>query len=276
MTAGGVSSRRRWAVIPGVSTGVGAAVARAVARDPGLDVFGVHRGHYMDDAHALEADLRGLGRAAVLHVADAGTHEGVVRCCEELGKSAPAGSVVLFVHSLSGASIGHFLKDREDAFTPRQVEKTFNYLAHSFVYWAQELHARGLLAPRARLLGLTNALHDGTLHNLGLVAAAKEALQSYVRYLAVELGRHGHRVNLLKFGTVVTPALKTVMGPKALARMDEVHREMIPAGRMGTVEEVARLVSLLTSDEMEWFNGATIDYTGGMSLRWFDMILEPD
>lgn len=266
----------RWAVIPGVSTGVGAAIARAVARDPGFNVFGVHRGHYMDDARALEQDVRGLGREAVLYVADAGTHEGTVSCCEELRKVAPPRSVALFVHSLSGASIGHFLKDREDAFTPRKVEKTFNYLAHSFVYWAQELHARDLLAPQSRLLGLSNSLHDGLLHNLGLVAASKEALQSYVRYLAVELGRHGHRVNLLKFGTVVTPALKTVMGPKALARMEEVHREMIPAGRMGTVEEVARVVSLLTRDEMEWFNGATIDYTGGMSLRWFDMVLQPD
>ena len=47
----GVKPRRaRWAVILGASTGSGAAIARAVARDPGLHVFGVHRGHFPDEA----------------------------------------------------------------------------------------------------------------------------------------------------------------------------------------------------------------------------------
>jgi len=270
------ADNERWALVLGVSTGTGAAISRSLARDPGLNIFGIHRGHYMDDARALESDLRESGRKAHLLVADAGTPEGVQSCGAAIREIVPARSIAMMVHSLSGASIGHFLRDRDDAFTPRNIDKTFNYLAHSFVYWSQYLHEHDMLAPSARILGLTNALHDGLLHNLGLVAAAKEALQSYVRYLAVELGRHGHRVNLLKFGTVVTPALRTVMGPKALERLEAVHREMVPAGRIGNLEEVARMVSILARDEAEWFNGATIDYTGGMTLRWFDMVLQPD
>src|SRR5262249_963552 len=113
-------------------------------------------------------------------------------------------------------------------------------------------------------------------HNCGVIAAAKAALQAYVRYLAIELGAFGHRVNLLKFGTVVTPALRTVLGPGALARMESVHRDMIPAGRMCTLEEVAGIVSVLAREESRWFNGATIDYTGGMTLRLFDIVLNPD
>ena len=45
---------------------------------------------------------------------------------------------------------------------------------------------------------------------------------------------------------------------------------------MCTVDEVGRMISLLLRDETFWFNGATIDYTGGMTLRLFDMILQPD
>lgn len=270
------STDDRWAVVLGTSTGVGAGIARALARDPGYHVFGVHRGHYPADAAALEDDVRALGREAHLLVADAGTADGTMRCAEALRERVGPGRVAFFVHSISGASLGHFLPTRGDAFHPKQFEKTFNYLAHSFAYWAQALHRLDLLAPGARLLGLTNALHDQILHNTGLVAAAKEALQAYVRYLALELGRLGHRVNLLKFGTVVTPALEVVLGPGAIARMAEVHREMIPAGRMCTVEEVARVVSVLARDEMEWFNGATIDITGGMTQRLFDIVLQPD
>ena len=267
----------RWAVILGASTGTGAAVARAVIRDPGLHVFAVHRGHYPDDAAALATELGDSGRTVVMHVGDAGHPEGIAVCADALARAAGPRKVSLLVHSISGASIGHFLSTRGDAFHPKQFEKTFNYLAHSFAYWAQTLHERDLLAPQARLLGLSNALHgENLLHNTGLIAAAKAALQTYVKYLAVELGRHGHRVNLLQFATVLTPALRTVLGPKAIARLEEVHAEMIPAGRMCTLEEVARFVSLLTREETAWFNGATIDFLGGMTLRLFDMVLQPD
>jgi 3-oxoacyl-[acyl-carrier protein] reductase len=266
----------RWALVLGASTGTGAAVARAVARDPGLNVFGIHRGHYPDEARALEEGVRAAGRAVVLHVGDAGHVDGIRECTAALRQRVGPGRVGLVVHAISGASLGHFLSGRGDAFHPKQFEETFNYLAHSFAYWAQTLHEEGLLAPQASLLGLTNALHDQVLHNCGLVAAAKAALQTYVRYLAIELGAFGHRVNLLKFGTVVTPALRTVLGPGALERMEAVHREMIPAGRMCTLDEVAGIVSVLAREESRWFNGATIDYTGGMTLRLFDIVLQPD
>jgi NAD(P)-dependent dehydrogenase (short-subunit alcohol dehydrogenase family) len=267
---------RRWALILGASAGTGAAVARALARDPGLDVLGIHRGHYSDEARALEEDVRAAGRRVVLHVADAGTPEGVPACADEVRERLGPRAVGVVVHALSGASLGHFLSTRGDSFHPKQFEKTFNYLAHSFAYWGQALHERDLLAPGALLLGLTNALHDQVLHNCGLVAAAKAALQMYVRYLSIELGRLGHRVNLLQFGTVVTPALRRVLGPGALARMEAVHAEMIPAGRMCTLDEVGRIVSVLARDESAWFNGATLDYTGGMTQRLFDIVLQPD
>lgn len=269
-------SIHRWALILGVSTGTGAAVARALARDPGLDVIGFHRGHYPDDARALEDAVRAAGREVSLHVADAGTVDGVRDCAAVVRERVGSERIAVVVHAMSGASLGHFLSVRGDPFHPKQVEKTFNYLAHSFAYWAQALHEQHLLAPGALLLGLTNALHDQVLHNCGVIAAAKAALQTYVRYLSVELGRFGHRVNLLKFGTVVTPALRTVLGPGALARMEAVHAEMIPAGRMCTLEEVAGIVSVLARDESAWFNGATIDYTGGMTQRLFDIVLGPD
>lgn len=268
-------ARGRWAVVLGVSSGTGAAIAAAVADDPGLNVFGVHRGHYPDGARALEAKVRATGREVVLHVADAGDAEGARACAAVLREVAGQRSVALFAHSIAGASLGHFLPTRGDAFTARQVEKTFNYLAHSFAYWARALYDLDLLAPGARLLGLTNVLHESLLHNTGLVAAAKAALEMYVRHLAMELGPLGHRVNLLKFPSVATPALAAVLGPEAMGHLAAAHREMIPAGRMCTLEEVARFVSVLTRDDTAWFNGATIDFTGGMTLRLLDLILKP-
>ena len=56
-------------------------------------------------------------------------------------------------------------------------------------------------------------------------------------------------------------------------RLEAVHRALIPAGRMCTVEEVARFVGVLSGDDVDWFNGATIDFTGGLNLGLFERVL---
>jgi NAD(P)-dependent dehydrogenase (short-subunit alcohol dehydrogenase family) len=269
----GLETTARWAVILGVSGGTGAAVARAVARDPGLHVFGAHRGRHPAEAAAVARDIEAAGQRGVLWLGDAGTAEGAALGAQALFQEAGPRSVRLFVHSIASASLGRLVAPVAGRLVPRQVEKTFDAMAHSFVYWAQELYARDMLAPSARLLGLTNPLDDTLLYNCGLVAASKAALEGYVRHLAFELGPHGYRVNLLKFPTVVTPAVRKVYAPEVMARLEDAHRRMIPAGRMCTVEEVASFVSLLAGDRAEWFNGATIDFTGGMTQSLLDLVL---
>jgi NAD(P)-dependent dehydrogenase (short-subunit alcohol dehydrogenase family) len=262
-----------WAVVLGASAGTGAAVARAVSRDPGLDVFGVHRGRHPEEARALEAEIQAHGRRVVMLVADAGSAEAAANGAEALLAAAGPRSVRLFVHSLASASLGRLAAGGDKRLSLRQIQKTFDVMAHSFVYWTQELLARDLLAPSARLLGLGNTLAESLILNCGLIAAAKAALEAYVRSLALELGPEGHRVNLLKFPTVNTHAVRKVYGEEAMAHVERVHRQMIPAGRMCTVEEVARVVAFLASDAGEWFNGATIDYTGGMTIGLADILL---
>src|SRR5262249_10596631 len=153
-------------------------------RDPGLDVFAVHRGRHPDAAALLEQDIRALGRRAEIKVLDAGTAEGATQGASLLLEAAGPGSVKLLVHSITGASLGLFMAQGEARLGARQIHKTFDALAHSFVFWAQELHARGLLAPGARLLGLTNPLGSSLIKKCGLIASAKAALQTYVRCLA--------------------------------------------------------------------------------------------
>ncbi|MFP2912071.1 SDR family oxidoreductase [Pyxidicoccus sp. 3LFB2] len=265
----------QWAVVLGASSGTGAAIAQAVARRPGLDVFGVHRGRYADSAAQVEHAVQEAGRRAVMSQADASTPEAAEAGVEALRQVAGRRSVKLFVHSIAGASVGQFLSEGEDRLHARRIRRTFDTMAHSFVYWAQALVAADMLAPEARLLGLQNPLDDTHLSNTGLISASKAALEMYVRHLAVELGPLGHRVNLLKFGTVMTPALKHVYSPEALAKLETQHSRMNPAGRMCTVEEVARFVTVLTGEDAAWFNGATIDFTGGMTLKLIDLVLNP-
>jgi NAD(P)-dependent dehydrogenase (short-subunit alcohol dehydrogenase family) len=265
-----------WAVILGASTGTGAAIARTISDRPGLDVFGVHRGRHPDDAASVVRDVTSKGRRCVLHEAEAGTAEAASKGADALLAAAGPRSVKLFVHSLANASLGRFASGDDEQLAPHQFQKTFDSMAHSFVYWVQALLARDLLAPEAQLLGLSNPLVDSMVRNGGLITATKAALEVYVRHLAWELGPRGHRVNLLKFGGVLTTASETTFSGEAGVALREVLPRVIPAGRMVTLDEVARFVAVLAGDDARWFNGATIDFTGAQTQSLFDALLHPE
>jgi NAD(P)-dependent dehydrogenase (short-subunit alcohol dehydrogenase family) len=265
-------ARGRWAVVLGVSEGTGAAVARAVARDPGLDVFGVHRGRHPESADAVARDVVAAGRRASMRVAEAGTAESARLGAEALLEIAGPRQVRLFVHSIANASVGPLVVG-DKSLEPYQLEKTFNSMAHSFVYWARELYARDLLAPSARLIGLTNPVVGSLVPGLGAIAAGKAALEIYIRQLAIELGPLGHRVNLVNFGLVDTCAGRVGFPDEAWDQVAARAGRVTPAGRLCTVEEVGRLVSVLTGDAAEWFNGATLDFTGGMTQSLLGVVL---
>ncbi len=263
----------RWAVVLGASAGTGAAIARAVAERPGLHVMGLHRGHHPESAASVGVAVRATGRRWEDHTGDAASPEAAEAGARRVVELAGPRSVGLFVHSLASASLGDLAAPGSQRLTVRQIHKTFDVMAHSFLYWARALIDADALAPGARLLALSNPLDVSLIRQCGLIATTKLTLEGYVRALALELGPLGHRVNMLRFPTVITPAVRAVYGEAELDRIVAVHERMIPAGRMCTVDEVARFVSLLAEPETEWFNGASIDFTGGMTLGMADVLL---
>jgi NAD(P)-dependent dehydrogenase (short-subunit alcohol dehydrogenase family) len=270
-----VSPEDRWCVVLGASIGSGAAIARALARDPGLHLFGVHRGRHPDEAAAVEAAVRAEGRQVHWHIADAGSAEAAGRGAEAFAAAAGAGRVQVFVHSVANASVGRFTSAAGDPFQPWQFTKTFESMAHSFVHWIEALLSRGLLAPGARLIGLSNPLVHTPLDGCGLIAATKAALEVYVRYLAVELGPLGYRVNLLTYGAAETKALHVVLDRKDRATaVREALRHSTPAKRLVTLEQVGAFVSVLAGEAGAWFNGANIDMTGGEALGHYNALVE--
>ena len=259
-------SGSRWVVVLGVSVGTGAAVARALARDPGLNVFGVHRGNHVEEAEGVRADVEAAGRRCHLHTGEAGTAEAAASAADEVARVCGAGGVKMLLHSIANASVGRFTGPTR--FEAWQYAKTFDSMAHSFVYWTHELVSRELLAPEARILGLTNPLTGTPLTGCGMIAAAKSALETYARYLAIELGPLGHRVNVLNFGAAETTAARVALD--GLDPLKPIIEAATPAGRLVTLEEVARFVSVLAGDVGAWFNGAVIDFTGGEPFGYYD------
>jgi enoyl-[acyl-carrier protein] reductase III len=101
------------------------------------------------------------------------------------------------------------------------------------------------------------------LENYVLVGTSKAALESLVRYLAVELAPRGVRVNAVSAGVVETGALEHFPNKEKMLREG---LERTPAGRLVAPEDVADAVAFLASPDAEMVRGQTLVVDGGFSL----------
>ncbi len=147
----------------------------------------------------------------------------------------------------------HFL-DEED------FERTIYNMGTSLLGWVQDLFGRGLFAADARIFGLTSEGNSVAWKGYAAVSAAKMALESLARSIAVEYAPHGLRCNVLQAGITETPALAAIPGSDHLKAQARLRN---PLGRLTTPEDVANVVYLLARDEAAWVNGALIRVDGG-------------
>ena len=126
------------------------------------------------------------------------------------------------------------------------MARTIYSMGTSMLTWVQRLHAAGLFAADARVIGLTSEGNAVAWRGYAAVAAAKSALESVSRAIAVEFAPYGIRSNIVQPGVTDTPALRVIPGS---ARMKAGAQLRNPFGRLTTPEDVANVVYLLSLDE---------------------------
>ena len=253
-----------WALILGASSGFGGATAVEMARS-GMDVFGVHldRAQTLPLAHEVVASIESLGRLAVFFNVNAADDEKraqvIARIRETAGPDAP---VRLLLHSLAFGTLRPYVaqEDPKQALSRAQLEMTLDVMAHSLVYWTQDLVHAGLMGRGATVWAMTSAGDVRVIPTYGAVSAAKACLDSHIRQLAVELAPAGIRVNAIRAGVTDTPALRKI----------PVHEQLIeqatrrnPSGRMTTPPDVACAIAVLAQPGAAWMTGNVINVVGG-------------
>ena len=139
--------------------------------------------------------------------------------------------------------------------------------------WTLAANARALLSlaracapdmkPGSAIVGVSSLGSTRVLENYVLVGTSKAALESVVRYLAVELAARDIRVNAVSAGVIETEALDHFPNRE---QMLQAARERTPAGRMVEAEDVAAAVTYLCSPDAEMIRGHTLVVDGGYSL----------
>jgi NAD(P)-dependent dehydrogenase (short-subunit alcohol dehydrogenase family) len=151
-----------------------------------------------------------------------------------------------------------------DAFIEEEdLARTIHSMGTSLLGWTQRLRERGMFADDARVFGLTSEGNTVAWKGYAAVAAAKVALESVSRSIAVEMAHFGIRSNIIQAGVTDTPALRMIPGSGHL-KAQAVTRN--PFGRLTTPEDVANVIYLLSQPEAAWINGEIIRVDGGEAI----------
>ena len=257
----------QWALILGASSGFGAAAARELSQN-GYNILGVHldRQATMPAVQRLIKDIEATGHHAVFYNENAADEHKRAKILDDFVERYHReghAEVKVLMHSLAFGTLRPLVgRSDSEMIKKTQLEMTLDVMANSLVYWTQDTVRRELLGRGSRIFAMTS---DGANLNLpfyGAVSAAKAALESYIRQLAIELGPRGITCNALLAGVTETPALSKIPGAKNMLYAAKAKN---PFARATNPEDVAHAIIALLQPGTEFINGNTIGVDGGES-----------
>jgi 3-oxoacyl-[acyl-carrier protein] reductase len=242
---------RRVALIPGGARGIGRAVAQALAAR-GWDVAVCYRKSEQDANIAVKA-IESAGGAGLALRADVSSSE----ACAELFDQVLAwrGQIDALIHCA-----GPFHRTDILAETPEGWRAMFANNLDSLFYLSR-LVAPGMMERQwGRIIGFAMANADRPMAQTQITAhyLAKIAVLALVRSLAKALAPHRITANTISPGFIDSGSIE--LGELALMA------KSIPAGTVGTVDDVVGAVLFLLADEAGYVNGANIHVSGGWGI----------
>jgi NAD(P)-dependent dehydrogenase (short-subunit alcohol dehydrogenase family) len=262
-----MASEKR-ALILGVSSGFGGATAIRLAK-AGYGVFGVHldRRATMDAVEAVKAAIEAEGQTAVFFNTNAAAEdkrgEVIAEIKKTLGDSMPDPPIKVFLHSLAFGTLKPYVGAPGETITKKHMDMTMDVMAHSLVYWVQDLFHGGLLGKGSCIFAMTSSGGERVFSHYGAVSAAKASLESHIRQFAMELAPHGISANSIRAGVTDTPALRRIPGHE---RLIDQATQRNPGGRLTTPEDVGEIIVALASAETAWLTGNIVGVDGGENV----------
>lgn len=245
----------RCALVTGASRGIGAAIALGVARS-GADVALVARSRPELDLVAQE--IRQMGRRAVVVTCDVTRRDEIERACEEALRGLRR--IDVLVNNAGGPVFqAHVLEVRDDGW-----QKILDLNLLSVLRFSQLVGATMVERGAGSIINVASHAH-GVVPVWAGYLAAKAAVLSFTRSLAVDWGGHGVRVNAICPGAVDTAVNRHLVGNVGLA---DVPAELIPLNRWARPEDLVGTAIWLASDASSYVTGAVIDVGGGMFLSF--------
>jgi 3-oxoacyl-[acyl-carrier protein] reductase len=237
------------ALVTGASGGIGGAIAKMLhAQGAEVVISGTRK-------EALEILASELGERVHVLAADLGDAESVANLASEAEKMADGG-VDILINNAGITRDGLLLRMKDEDW-----EQVIAVNLGSGFRLARAL-LRGMMKRRwGRIVGISSIV--GATGNPGQAnyAASKAGMVGFSKALAAEVANRGITVNVVAPGFIQTP-MTDVLG-------DDQREKLlagIPAGRLGSPEDIAAAVSYLSSQEAAYVTGTTVHVNGGMAM----------
>lgn len=242
------SLTNKTALVTGASGGIGAAIAKALAAAGARVAIS---GTNMDKLNALKAEL---GGNAVIVAADLSDPEAVAALVDNAEKELGQLDILVNNAGLTRDTLAIRMKDEDwDAVLNVNLRAAF-FLARAAL--------KGMMKNRTgRIISISSIV--GTTGNPGQAnyAASKAGLVGMSKALAAEVASRNVTVNCVAPGFIATNMTDALNDDQK----NKIN-EKIPAGRMGTPDDIAAAVLFLASDEAAYVTGQTLHVNGGMAM----------
>ena len=239
---------QRCAIVTGSSKGIGAAVVRRLAQDGFAVVINYSSGAQAADAFA--AKIKAAGGQAIAVKADVSDPAAVAALFDQAINAF--GGVDVLVNNAGIMKLKPVV-ETEDALFDQHVavnlKGTFNGLREA----ARRMRDGG------RIVSFSSSVVGLYQPTYAVYAATKGGVEAMTHILAKELGKRGITVNAVAPGPVAT---QLFLGDKSEEEVAAVTK-MIPLGRLGEPEDIARVVAFLAGPDGGWVNGQVLRINGG-------------
>jgi len=245
--------RGRVALVTGASSGIGEAVALALAAEGVKLAVGARR---RDRLEKVAAEAKALGaadaRAFEVDLRDSGSIQRLLADVKDA-----FGSVDILVANSGGPKPGTFLDKTLDDW-----DEGYRVVLRGMLELVGAVIPGMKAAGWGRVVALTSTSVKQPIATLVLSNAFRTALVSALKTLSLEVGRHGITVNSIATGRVLTDRLVQIYGDEA-----SIHasgQADIPLGRVATPAEFAPMTAFLCSAPAGYVTGQTIAVDGGL------------
>ncbi len=240
------------AIVTGASRGIGKACAIRLAKD-GYTVV-INYAHKEAEAQKVLSEIESAGGSGMIYRADVSDLNEVKAMMREVGKTY--GQIDVLVNNAGIVRDEYLLM-----LNPDTLDQCMNLNVKGYFYCAQQAVLKMFRKKSGVIINMSSVSGILALAGQSVYSATKGAVNSMTQTMAKELAPYGIRVNAVAPGFIETEMLDALPEEKKKEYLD-----VIPMHRLGSVEDVAGIVSMLASDTCAYMTGQILTVDGGISL----------